>query len=589
MGVFNTFTPISIFEGGRPVYASCGCYYTESMNDHELLQRYSESRCEASFTELVARYVDLVYSSALRQVGGDAHLAHDVTQSVFIDLARKAGSLSGRTVLAGWLYTSAHYAAAKVVRTEQRWHAREQEANSMREISSESDDPIWEELRPVIDEAMHELNQSERDAVLLRFFEKRQLSEVGVKLGVTEDAARKRVDRALEKLRGLLASRGVTSTSAALVAILGANTVAAAPVGMAASIAGTAIASTAVGTGGTLTILKIMAMSKLKVGLVGALVVVGVATPLVIQNRSQSKMRTENEQLRQQNTQLTEQMTPLTAENARLSNLIAQATDNQSGQQSQSNEILKLRGEVARLRQNSRESSRTRASDEDAAADPAFKSAFQKLVVRATQLRQSLEQHPEQKIPELALLTEKDWLDAVGEVDKPENDPEFRQAMSNLRNRAKGSFGNVLQKALRQYAEANGDMLPTDLSQLQQYFNQPVDDSVLKRYQLIQSGKLSDSKGQMLISEIGPRVDDEYDSHFEFSLNGISSRTSSVAEDSIEHAITAYANANGGLLPKTTDQVAAYLPQQVDPTRVQKMLAEIPSNVTTLEQLNAKR
>src|SRR5215510_14640338 len=103
------------------------------MNDHELLQRYSESRCEGSFTELVKRYVDLVYSAALRQVGGDAHLAHDVTQSVFIDLARKAGSLSGRTVLAGWLYTSAHYAAAKVVRTEQRRRAREQEANSMRE------------------------------------------------------------------------------------------------------------------------------------------------------------------------------------------------------------------------------------------------------------------------------------------------------------------------------------------------------------------------------------------------------------------------------------------------------------------------
>src|SRR5436190_22791889 len=108
------------------------------MNDHELLQRYAESRCEASFTELVKRYVDLVYSAALRQVGGDAHLAHDVTQSVFVDLARKAGALSGRTVLAGWLYTSAHFAAAKVVRTEQRWHAREQEANSMREISTES-------------------------------------------------------------------------------------------------------------------------------------------------------------------------------------------------------------------------------------------------------------------------------------------------------------------------------------------------------------------------------------------------------------------------------------------------------------------
>src|SRR5262245_61795312 len=157
------------------------------MNDHGLLQRYIENQCEASFTELVKRYVDLVYSAALRQVGGDAHLAHDVTQGVFIDLARKAGSLSGRTVLAGWLYTGAHYAAAKVVGTEQRWGAREQEANSMREISNESSsEPPWDELRPVIDQAMHELNPIERDAILLRYFEKRQLGEVGAKLGLSE-------------------------------------------------------------------------------------------------------------------------------------------------------------------------------------------------------------------------------------------------------------------------------------------------------------------------------------------------------------------------------------------------------------------
>jgi RNA polymerase sigma factor (sigma-70 family) len=558
------------------------------MNDHELLQRYAESRCEASFTELVARYVDLVYSAALRQVGGDAHLAHDVTQSVFVDLARKAASLSGRTVLAGWLYTSAHYAAAKVVRTEQRWRAREQEANSMREMSDDSTvEPAWDELRPVIDQAMHELNQVERDAILLRYFEKRQLGEVGVKLGVSEDAARKRVDRALDKLRGLLSRRVVTSTSAALVIVLGTHTVAAAPAGLAASIAGAATASTATGT--TLTILKFMAMSKLKVGLVGALVVAGVTTPLVIQNRSQSRLLAVNEKLRQQNTQLTEQMTPLASENARLSNLIAQATESQPAQQSPSNELLRLRGEIARLRQNAKESARLKAGDGSNVTDPALKDAFEQLAARASQLRQQLEQMPEKKIPELKFLTQKDWLDAVGEVEKPENDADFRQAMSNLRNRAKGSFGGMLQKALRAYADANGDMLPSDISQLQSYFNPPVDDSMLRRYQLIQSGKLSDSSGQMLISEVAPRVDDEYDSHFEFSLNGISSRTSNAAEDALEAAMTAYANANNGLLPRTPEQVSSYLPQPIDPSRLQKFLADMPPNVTTLEQLKAKR
>jgi RNA polymerase sigma factor (sigma-70 family) len=557
------------------------------MNDHELLQRYAESRCEASFTELVKRYVDLVYSAALRQVGGDAHLAHDVTQSVFVDLARKAGSLAGRTVLAGWLYTSAHYAAAKVVRTEQRWRAREQEANSMREISTESTaEPSWEELRPVIDEAMHELNQGERDAVLLRYFEKRQLGEVGAKLGVSEDAARKRVDRALEKLRGLLARRGVTSTSAALVVVLGTNTVAAAPAGMAASIAGAAIASTAVGTGGTLTFLKIMAMSKLKVGLIGALVVAGVATPLVIQNQSQSKLRAENQELRQQNSQLTQQLTPLASENARLSNLMARATEYQPAQQSQSNEILKLRGEVARLRQDARESrSRTGANEP---IDPSMQAAFDSLAARATKLRERLQQAPERTIPEVKFLAEKDWLNVAGEVDKLESDEDFSRALSDLRARAKSLFGDKMRKALRQYAQANGNMLPSDITQLQSYFGEPVDIAALQRYQMAASGSLADvGTGTTLIKEIGSRVDD-FDSHFEFSLNGTSSNSGSMIGDALETAATAYANANGGLLPKTTEQLASYLQQPVEEARMQKFLAEIPPNVTTLEQLKGK-
>jgi RNA polymerase sigma factor (sigma-70 family) len=557
------------------------------MNDHKLLQRYAESRCEGSFTELVKRYVDLVYSAALRQVGGDAHLAHDVTQSVFIDLARKAGSLSGRTVLAGWLYTSAHYAAAKVVRTEQRWRAREQEANTMREILDESaTDPSWEELRPVIDEAMHELNQGERDAVLLRYFEKRQLGEIGTKLGVSEDAARKRVDRALEKLRGLLARRGVTSTSAALVLVLGANTVAAAPAGMAASITGAAIASTAVGAGGTLTILKIMAMSKLKVGLIGALVVAGVATPLLIQNQSQAKLRAENEQLRQHNTKLTEQVTPLAAENARLSNLIAQATENQSGQQSQSNELLKLRGEVARLRQDSRES-RSRAGASEP-VDASMQAAFDSLAARATRLRQRLEHAPERKIPELKFLAEKDWLNVAGDVDKLESDEDFSRAMSDLRARAKSVFGEKMRKALRRYSEANGNMLPSDITQLQPYFGEPVDIAALQRYQIAASGSLADvGRDTILIRESAARVDD-FDSHYEFSLNGTTSHSGSMIGDALEEAAKAYANANGGLLPKTPEQLALYLQQPVDPDRMQKFLGEVPPNVTTLEQLKGK-
>src|SRR5947207_2000438 len=173
----------------RSVWFWAGAILWKLMNDSELLQRYSESRCEAAFTELVQRYMDLVYSAALRQVGGDTQLAQDVAQGVFIDLARKAASLSSRTVLTGWLYTSTRFAAAKVVRTEQRRHAREQEAYSMQDQQSESE-PQWEQVQPVIDAAMHELNEGDRNAVLLRYFEGRALADVGAKLGLSEDAAR---------------------------------------------------------------------------------------------------------------------------------------------------------------------------------------------------------------------------------------------------------------------------------------------------------------------------------------------------------------------------------------------------------------
>jgi RNA polymerase sigma factor (sigma-70 family) len=160
------------------------------MDTSELLRRYVEEHSETAFTELVRGNLDLVYSAALRQVG-DATRAQDVTQVVFTDLARKASSLVRHTALTGWLYTSTHYAAAKLRRTEQRRQAREKEAAIMNELLA---DPApaaqWERLRPILDEVMHELATREREALLLRFFEQRSYAEVGRHLGLGENAAR---------------------------------------------------------------------------------------------------------------------------------------------------------------------------------------------------------------------------------------------------------------------------------------------------------------------------------------------------------------------------------------------------------------
>ena len=192
-------------------------------DDAELLRRYAEDRSEEAFSELVRRNIGLVYCAALRQCG-DAHRAEDVAQAVFTDLARKARSLASRTVLAGWLHTSTRYASLRVLRAESRRRARELKAHAMN-ASHETGEPagLWDQLRPVIDDTLRELGERDREAVLLRYFEGKPFSEVGSALAVTEDAARMRVERALERMRAILKRRGVTSTAAVLAAELSAR------------------------------------------------------------------------------------------------------------------------------------------------------------------------------------------------------------------------------------------------------------------------------------------------------------------------------------------------------------------------------
>jgi len=201
------------------------------VGDAQLLGRYLEDCSEKAFTELVSRHVDLVYFAALRRVGGDRHLAADVTQRVFADLARKAPSLKNRVVLTGWLYTSTRFAAAQAMRAEQRRRSHEQEAQIMSELHPAAE-PGWDQLRPVIDEVMDELSEPDREAVLLRFFENLSLAEIGEKFSLSPDAARMRIDRALDKLHGALARRGIVSTSVILAEIFASQSGAAAPSGL---------------------------------------------------------------------------------------------------------------------------------------------------------------------------------------------------------------------------------------------------------------------------------------------------------------------------------------------------------------------
>ena len=267
------------------------------LNDHDLLAEFARSGSEVAFATLTARHVNLVYSAALRFCG-DAQHCEEITQAVFIILARKAGKLSPRVVLSGWLYQTARLTAANLVKGEIRRQRREQEAymqstlnetDLSRQSGAAADAAAWQQLAPLLDEAMGRLGETDRNAVVLRFFENKTAAEVAAALKLTEAAAHKRVNRALEKLRKMFSKRGVALSATLIAGAVSASSVQAAPVGLAATISTVALTKGAAAGGSTLTLvkgaLKIMAWTKAKTAVVAAAVVVlaaGTTTPIII-------------------------------------------------------------------------------------------------------------------------------------------------------------------------------------------------------------------------------------------------------------------------------------------------------------------
>ena len=320
------------------------------MGPEQLLAEYAETGSEAAFRELVDRYVNLVYSAAFRLVNNDAHLAEDVTQTVFADLARTARKLSKDVMLGGWLHRHTCFVASNIMRGERRRQNRERQAVEMNTIE-DHDEANLAAIKPVLDETINELQAEDRAAILLRFFEQKDFRSVGSALGSNEDAARKRVDRALEKLHSLLTRRGIILSATALAGALTSEAVTAAPAGLAWTVSTAALATAAVSGGTTLTFIKIMSMTKLQVG-IAAVVVAAVAIPLAMEHQSNSKLKQENASLQKQVAQVNARLAELSAESDRMSNQLAEANGRLAAATTneQFRETLKLRGEVGRLK-----------------------------------------------------------------------------------------------------------------------------------------------------------------------------------------------------------------------------------------------
>lgn len=243
-----------------------------TLDDAELLRRYVREGAKDAFGELVQRHLDVVYHAALRQVGGDPHWAEEVAQDVFTLLARKAPSLTEHPMLIGWLFSATRRTAWRLMRTERRRLEREHEAWAMNEGDTASDGESWETLRPVLDESLNQLKPADRDVLLLRYFQERPFAEIGQRFAVSEDAARMRVERALERLRARLVRRGIASTSAALGMLLANNAVAVAPGGLATSVTTVALSqATAAGGGLAAFMAKLFLMTKTQMAVLGGL------------------------------------------------------------------------------------------------------------------------------------------------------------------------------------------------------------------------------------------------------------------------------------------------------------------------------
>jgi len=402
----------------------------DSVTDQQLLQDYTGRRSETAFAELVRRHVDFVFSAALRMVR-DAQLAEDVTQSVFVALAQNAAQLAGRPVLSGWLHLTVRNLAAKTVRSEVCRRAHEQEAAAMNELLSAEPDAVWEHIAPHLDTALGELDEADRDALLLRYFERKSAREMAQTLGVSDEAAQKRVNRAVERLRKSFAARGVTVGASGLAVVISASAVQAAPAGLAAAIsAAAAVAGTTLTTAATATATQTIAMTILQKAIIGAALAVAVGTG-IYEARHNSKLRDQVKVLQQQQTPLPEQIQQLQRERENATNRLASLADEVARNQKDNLELLRLRGMVGVARRAIGEAEQLRAQLARQASETGGNPVT---VVMLDAMKQSLGQHVEGRLSRMTACLHLT--------------PEQTQAVRDILARQARAMGEGMQQAM---------------------------------------------------------------------------------------------------------------------------------------------
>lgn len=514
------------------------------MTDRELLEAHLRGDSPTAFATLVERHVDLVYSAARRQVRS-AHLAEDVAQSVFLELHRAAARIPLTQPLAAWLYVVTRRVAIDTVRRETRRLIRETTAVEIAAMKTPS--ASWAKIEDSIDEAMASLSETDRAAIVLRFFQNLSLREVGAALGTSDDAAQKRVSRALEQLRATLVRRGAAVTALTLAADLQAHALQGAPAGLGAAIAHSAALTGATASAAAVESSRVLVMTTLQKSLVVAAFVVAGGAGLY--------------------------ETTLAARQSRDLLALREGTDRTAAEVRALRDAQDQSG--ARLKSVEQQiDARLAAAKAPDPADAALVEQMTGWLTRMGRIKQIFAQRPALGIPELQYLPDERWFEIAG--GKPlESDEDARKVASALRRAAESIFQPRLSAALRAYLKAHDDVLPASPQDLAPFCDPPLDRAILDRYEILLSGKLADvptAKRREVMALKAP-ADPEFDAYSYISPNGYGG--TSAFWTNLNTAEQAFAKANPGQKATSAAQLRPFLRWPMSDESIQKILNQL--------------